>query len=72
MNETNAALIGLLPQGSLKKLKNIGNAAGAGAGMTLGFSEYQEESKRIAQASTHVELATSAFFMEKYVDCMMF
>ncbi|MBT3318476.1 MAG: DUF4445 domain-containing protein [Clostridia bacterium] len=72
MNEENAAHIGLLPPGALAKLKNIGNAAGAGAGMTLGFGEYQEESKKIAQASEHVELAMSAYFMEKYVDCMMF
>ncbi len=48
------------------------DAAGAGAGMTLGFGEYQEESVKIAQASEHVELAMSAYFMEKYVDCMMF
>jgi len=72
MDENNAILIGLLPETSLEKLKNIGNAAGAGAGMTLTFGEYQEESQKIAQASTHVELATSAYFMEKYVDCMMF
>ncbi len=72
MDEKNAAIIGLLPSGSLPKLKNIGNAAGAGAGMTLGFGEYQEESKKIAQVSEHVELAMSAYFMDKYVDCMMF
>ncbi len=72
MNENNASIIGLLPPGALEKLKNIGNAAGAGAGMTLAFGEYQQEGKKIAEASEHVELAMSAYFMEKYVDCMMF
>ena len=55
-----------------KIIKNIGNAAGAGAGMTLLSDEYLSECQRIADMSRHVDLSTNAYFMEKYVDCMMF
>lgn len=72
MNEQNAMNIGLLPHVFADKLKNIGNAAGAGAGMALLRGEYKEECDKIADASRHVELSTDAYFMEKYVDCMMF
>jgi len=72
MDELSAMDIGLLPPVFADKLKNIGNAAGAGAGMTLLFGEYKEECKKIADASEHIELSTDAYFMDKYIDCMMF
>ncbi len=72
MDEQSAVAIGLLPPSSLEKLKSIGNAAGAGAGMALDFGENQKQCEMIAASSTHVELATDAYFMEKYVECMMF
>lgn len=72
MNEHNAVQIGLLPTELLPKLKNIGNAAGAGAGMALLSVEYQQQCKSIADASKHIELSTDAYFMDKYIDCMMF
>lgn len=72
MDEHNAVIIGLLPAESLNKLTSIGNAAGAGAGMTLEFGEYQQQCKKIANSSSHVELATDPYFMDKYVECMMF
>lgn len=64
--------IGLLPPVFRDIIKNIGNAAGAGAGMTLLKSEYMEESARIAGLAQHVELGSDAYFMDKYIDCMMF
>jgi uncharacterized 2Fe-2S/4Fe-4S cluster protein (DUF4445 family) len=72
MDEQNAIIIGLLPEESRNIIKNIGNAAGAGAGMALVKSEYISEHQRIADAAQHVELSTDAFFMDKYIDCMMF
>jgi uncharacterized 2Fe-2S/4Fe-4S cluster protein (DUF4445 family) len=72
MDEENAITIGLLPEEARRIIKNIGNAAGAGAGMALVKSEYVTEHRRIADAAQHVELSTDAYFMEKYVDCMMF
>ncbi len=72
MDEQSAVTIGLLPPSSLEKLKSIGNAAGAGAGMELDFAHNQKECADIVATSTHVELATDPYFMEKYVECMMF
>ena len=72
MDEQSAVTIGLLPPSSLEKLKSIGNAAGAGAGMALDFADNQNQCAGIAAASTHIELATDPYFMDKYVECMMF
>ena len=72
MDGDSAVTIGLLSEKFRHILKNIGNAAGAGAGMALVKREYLTEHRRIADAAQHVELSTDAYFMEKYVDCMMF
>jgi len=72
MNPQSAMDIGLLPPIFRDIIKNIGNAAGAGAGMTLLSDEYIRESLRIAELSQHVELGGDAYFMDKYVECMMF
>ncbi len=72
MNAQSAMDIGLLPAEFRDIIKNIGNAAGAGAGMTLLGSEYMKESARIAGLAEHVELGGDAYFMDKYIDCMMF
>ena len=72
MDEENAITIGLLPEEARAIIKNIGNAAGAGAGMALVKREYLTEHRVIADAAQHVELSTDAYFMEKYIDCMMF
>ena len=72
MNPQSAMDIGLLPAIFRDIIKNIGNAAGAGAGMTLLSDEYILESMRIASLAQHVELGGDAYFMDKYVECMMF
>ena len=72
LDEQNAITIGLLPEESRNIIKNIGNAAGAGAGMALVKREYISEHRNIADAAQHVELSTDAYFMDKYIDCMMF
>jgi uncharacterized 2Fe-2S/4Fe-4S cluster protein (DUF4445 family) len=72
MNAQSAMDIGLLPAIFRDIIKNIGNAAGAGAGMTLLFDEYMKESLRIAGLAEHVELGGDAYFMDQYVECMMF
>ncbi len=72
MDGESAIAIGLLSPEFRQILKNIGNAAGAGAGMALVKGEYLAEHRHIADAAQHVELSTDAYFMEKYIDCMMF
>jgi uncharacterized 2Fe-2S/4Fe-4S cluster protein (DUF4445 family) len=72
MNPQSAMDIGLLPPIFRYIIKNIGNAAGAGAGMTLLSDEYIMDCAHIADLAEHVELGTDAYFMDKYIDCMMF
>ncbi len=72
MNPQSAMDIGLLPPIFRDIINNIGNAAGAGAGMTLLSDEYIRDCALIASLSEHVELGTDAYFMDKYIDCMMF
>ena len=72
MNPQSAMDIGLLPAEFRDNIKNIGNAAGAGAGMTLLSDEYIMDCARIAGSAQHVELGGDAYFMDKYIECMMF
>jgi len=68
----NAVTIGLLPREIADRIEPIGNAAGAGAVMVLLSEKYEAQCKAIKQSGQHVNLENNPFFMEKYVDCMMF
>ena len=49
-----------------------GNTAGAGAVAILLGKEPREAAKTICGKSDYIELSQSAFFMEKYIEEMMF
>ncbi len=66
----NAVAIGLLPHELSDRICPIGNAAGAGAVMTL-LSKL-EKCQAIRNMGRHVNLDGNPYFMEKYVDCMLF
>jgi len=68
----NAVTIGLLPKETADRIETIGNAAGAGAVMVLLSETYKKQCKAIKRAGQHVNLENNPFFMDKYVDCMMF
>lgn len=68
----NAGRIGLIPSGLSAKTVAIGNAAGMGAAMILLSNAEKKKSFELAVAAKTVNLSTSAFFMDKYVECMMF
>ena len=72
INKYNAAKIGLIPSEVLGRVEAIGNAAGNGAAMLLQSRECIEKSEIIAENAKTVELSDSAYFMEKYIDNMMF
>lgn len=72
MNVENAAAIGLIPKALVEKAVVLGNAAGAGASMALLSRAALEESERIAQMAEVEELSSSAVFMERYMENMMF
>lgn len=68
----NAEKIGLIPPGFAKKAYSIGNAAGIGASMILLSKKMLLRSQEIALKANSIELSTNPYFMEKYIDCMMF
>lgn len=64
--------IGMLPISDSKKFEFIGNAAGMGAIAILLGKEPRESAKTICRKSEYTELSGSEYFMEKYIDEMMF
>lgn len=67
-----AARIGLLPQSLAGRVEAIGNASGSGAAECLLSINMLKASEEIAKRIKYVELSASSYFMDKYVDNMMF
>ena len=68
----NAMNIGLLPRMDADKIKVCGNAALAGAELLLCNRELLEREKKLVQISQSLNLATDAFFQERYIEGMLF
>ena len=64
--------IGLLPPIAIEKYEFVGNAAGAGAVAILIGMEPRASAKTICMKSEYTELSKSAYFMERYIEEMMF
>ncbi len=64
--------IGLIPPIDTAKISFVGNAAGAGAVAILLGEEPRASAKTICARSTYTELSQNAYFMEKYIEEMMF
>ncbi len=64
--------IGLIPMTDPQKISFVGNAAGAGAVSVLLGKEPRESIRTICSRSTYIELSQNAYFMEKYIEEMMF
>lgn len=67
-----AGRIGLIPQELVAKARAVGNAAGMGAILELLSLSGRRESRKIVSESNLLELSSSPYFMEQYVECMMF
>lgn len=67
-----AIRIGLIPPVPLKKVRGVGNAAGAGARLALASREYLQKAEEIQQQAEYVELAGHDDFMEVFVEAMNF
>jgi len=68
----NCVKIGLFPAELLCVSKVLGNAAGSGASVILLSKRAQRKATEIAQNAQTEDLASNPFFMEKYVENMMF
>ena len=67
-----AAAIGLIPQQLADAAKPVGNAAGAGAAVLLLDKEKKAASETLAANAKNLELSTDPYFMDQYVEQMMF
>lgn len=67
-----AAAIGLIPPELKDRCSVIGNAALSGAVMMLFDKKLADESSRLADSAETIDLAPDPFFMDQYVENMMF
>ena len=71
MNVDSACGIGLLPPAVRDRTRHVGNSAGAGAALTLA-EDQRTLLREITDRCDYLELSSSAMFMEKYIECMVF
>lgn len=67
-----ATIIGLFPKSFLPVIKTLGNAAGEGAAIALLSKQSRETLNKIRDKSEYVDLATTAYFSEQFIDSMTF
>ncbi|MBI5789753.1 MAG: DUF4445 domain-containing protein [Candidatus Schekmanbacteria bacterium] len=70
LNIESAVAIGLLPDIPQERFKYIGNSSVIGAYLALVSAELREESERIANSMTNMELSVSPAFMEEYLSAL--
>lgn len=72
IDKRSAADIGLIPQSAVDRVKVIGNGAGMGAAACLLSKEKLAQSEAIAASAVETELSGNPYFMDCYIDRMMF
>lgn len=72
MDKKSAARIGLFPQSFLPNARTVGNTAGEGAAITLCSEEARKTLTSMRERCEYIELSESAYFMDQYIDQMMF
>jgi len=64
---TSAITIGMLPSLPLNRFRQVGNAAGVGARLTLISQRKRSEAQTIAAKICYIELATAPYFMQTFI-----
>ncbi len=72
INGDNAKIIGLLPDIPRKRMKFVGNAAGAGSRMTLISRGLRQTAISISRKTSYVELALEPDFQNEFTMAMFF
>lgn len=72
INKASACRIGLIPRELDGRIVSAGNTAGAGAVALLLGAEPRASAETICAKSDYTELSQNAYFMERYVEEMMF
>ena len=72
LNLKNAGHVGLLPTSLLDRIQLVGNTSLQGATLCLLKQIYRQEIERIAKCAEVVELSSSKYFMDAYIENMSF
>jgi len=72
INKKSACKIGLIPLELEDKITIAGNAAGMGASAVLLNRQARERIKKLGAISSYTELSGDDFFMDEYIEHMMF
>jgi uncharacterized 2Fe-2S/4Fe-4S cluster protein (DUF4445 family) len=72
IDKKSACRIGLIPPELEDKIITAGNAAGMGASAVLLNKRARERIKNLKNISSYIELSGDAFFMDEYIERMMF
>jgi len=72
MQAADAADIGLIPKACAGQTAAVGNAALQGASMALFSKAHRERMDRIVQKAVEKSLSNHPYFMEHYIENMMF
>ena len=72
LDKTSGARIGLFPKEFLEVTRVLGNTAGEGAALALYSKQARAELSEIRSRCQYIELSASPYFMEQFVDQMMF
>ncbi len=72
MDPVSAATIGLFPKCFLPIIKTLGNAAGEGAAIAMHSKTARETLTRMRDKSDYVDLSTTAYFSDQFIDNMTF
>ena len=72
IDKKNAVRIGLIPDLSLIKIKNVGNAAGKGAELALCSDEKRLLSERIYKQVNYIELSSNPDFQKEFISEIFF
>jgi uncharacterized 2Fe-2S/4Fe-4S cluster protein (DUF4445 family) len=70
INVDNAKLIGMLPEISTKRIRFVGNAAGAGARMALISKKHRRIASLISKKVQYIELALDPDFQREFASAM--
>lgn len=72
LNISDACEIGLFPKELENRIQSIGNASLNGATMMLFDEKYREQARYCTESSISLNLSESAYFMQQYIERMMF
>jgi uncharacterized 2Fe-2S/4Fe-4S cluster protein (DUF4445 family) len=72
INPLDALTIGMLPELAPKNIEGVGNAAGAGAILTLFDKRFAKQAKELSRSTRVLDLSTHPDFQDTFIDSLAF